>query len=350
MEPSGLAPPVRAAIKNVSTRPDLFPAHINFFNDHVLWIKMSPRWYDESVFLDAVRAKGLYHVESDVQFLRVACDRTERRSSAFIFHTAFCGSTLMSQTLAGAYRNLPLREPDALGNLMYLLRSKTETDQSKSEWLDRILRILSRRYDDDAPAVIKANDYANGLLLDVLRARPDAPVLFMYTPLAEFVAGCLKTDNRRTWIRDRYSIVMASGSDLLPLDSPQLSDDAHAEMAAVYWSYNIATYLRARREFSTTLRGLEFNHMLAAPAATVAAAASFFGLNPQPGARLADVIQSQFGVYSKSAEFRYSPQQREDEIKRLTGKFSDEIAAAEKFARMLLAELYPAARLPGEID
>jgi hypothetical protein len=107
--------------------------------------------------------------------------------------------------------------------------------------------------------------------------------------------------------------------------------------------------LRAAAEHDARLRALDFSHMLAAPEATIAATAHFFGLSPVPGATLAGVIEAQFGVYSKNAEFRYSPRQRENELTRLRAKFSAEIAVAEQCARRLLAERHPAGTLPNEI-
>ncbi len=341
---------LRAAVDTAATRPDLFLARINFQHQRTLWIKMSQQWYDESVFLDVNRGLGTCRLESDLAFLAAIGDQVPWRPTMFIFHTAFCGSTLMSQTLARAYRSLPLREPDALGNLMYLLKSNTEPAASKALWIERVLRILSRRYQADTPVVVKANDYANGLMNHVLQARADAPVLFMYTPLAEFVVGCLKADNRRAWIRDRYSIVKAVGTDILPLpDTPILADDAYAEMAAIYWADNISAYLRAQPRYHTTLRSLAFHHLLAAPNDMIAATAGFFSLTERPGVSLAHVIQTSFGVYSKNAEFRYSPRQRENEMARHSAKFAPEITTAEQVARKLLGSRYPDAPLPGEI-
>jgi hypothetical protein len=342
--------PLRRAVENIASQPDLFPARIDFGQNHVLWIKMSPRWYGASVFLDANRIKGTCRLESSLDFLRQAGDRAPWRPTAFIFHTAFCGSTLMSQTLAAAYSCLPLREPDALGNLMYLLRSKTASDADKAAWLERVLRVLSRRFDNGAPVVIKANDYANAMLRDLLHARPDAPVLFMYTPLADFVAGCLKANNRKAWIRDRCGIVKTVGRDVLPLPGElRISEADYPLMAAVYWSYNIAAYLQALADNGARLRALEFSDMLAAPETTIAATARYFGLQPAAETTLADAIQAQFGKYSKNTEYRYSPRQRENELARLRGSFAAEIAAAEQLARRLLAERYPAGRLPNEL-
>ncbi len=343
-------PPLESAVRNVANAPDLFPARIAFQQNEVLWIKMSPDWYHASVFLDAARIKGACRVTSALDFLRRTGARTPWHRTGFIFHTAFCGSTLMSQLLATAYRSLPLREPDALGNLMYLVKSKTTPESEKSAWMNTVFHILSRRYDENTPVVIKANDYANALISPLLSWRREIRVLFMYTPLAEFVTGCLKAENRKTWVQDRVRIVRAIGGETLSIpDSLVIGEEDYAEMAAVYWSYNIAAYLESLRGRESQLRSLEFSDMLADPESTVLAAARLFELPPSPDISLKSAIESHLKVYSKNSDFSYSPQQRKNEIARLCTKFAPEIERAEKCARTLLGSIYPDGRLPGAL-
>lgn len=79
---AALTEPLRAALDQISERPDLFPARINFVKHSVLWIKMSRRWYDESVFLDPARIKGTCALETNLAFLEQACERMPWRPTA----------------------------------------------------------------------------------------------------------------------------------------------------------------------------------------------------------------------------------------------------------------------------
>lgn len=346
---ANLTPELRAAVNNIAQRPELFLANINFARQRALWVKMSRRWYDDSVFLDPPRILGRCALESDLAFVRTAAECATWQPSAFIFHTAFCGSTLLSQALASAYRCLPLREPEALGSLMYYLKSPTATDADKHAWLDRILRLLARRDAPESPVVVKANDYSNGAMRDVIRYRAEIPVLFMYTPLAEFVAASLRADNRLAWLEDRYAIVQNEIPRLLDVELPKVEKGAYADMAAAYWCYNVATFQRARAERPDQVRSLDFNRMLADPPSVIAACARFFKLDPVPGADLAAVVAKLFGVYSKNSGYRYSPRQREDDLALLLERFAGEVATAEFVARELMGETYPDAGLPGAL-
>ena len=344
----GLTPQMEQALKSVSTSPDLFPARIRFAEDKAYFVKMSPQWYRESVFLDPARIKGTYVIESNLQWTQTIAERTAWHPTNFIFHTAFCGSTLMAQALDAVFNSLPLREPEVLGNVLFYLRSKNGNEKDKNPWLERVIRLLSRSYDPQQYVVIKTNDNANPLMIDLLKWRNDLPVLFMYTPLSEFLVGCLKADNRLAWIRQRFNAVKSLTPNLLNTDGEfSLDDDAYGEMAAVYWSYNIALYQKAWPYSSQRMRSLDFNQMLAQPREAVEACGQLFDLQTLPDVDHDSEIQKLFGVYSKNSNFKYSPQQRSRDIQRIHQNNPEHLQAAEDLARKLLQKDYPENGLPG---
>ena len=179
------------ALNTFETTPDLFPARIDFFERKTWFVKMSPQWYSESVFLDPGRIRGSCVIEVELERLQQMTQGIAWQPSAYIFHSAFCGSTLMAQALDAIFSCLPLREPEVLGNLQTFISPQTKnTEQQKNDWLDRILRLLSRRYISNQKTVIKTNDFANPMMIKLLDCPRDIPILFMYTPLPEFVAAC----------------------------------------------------------------------------------------------------------------------------------------------------------------
>ena len=343
----GLTPHIEQALQAITRSPDLFPVRIRFSEEIAYFVKMSPQWYRESVFLDPARIKGTYVIESNLQWAKTIADTTPLQPACFIFHTAFCGSTLMAQALNSVFDCLPLREPEVLGNLLHYLKSQNHNDP---QWLERVVRLLSRSYDAAHVAVIKANDNANPLMIDMLKWRADLPVLFMYTPLSEFLAGCLKADNRREWIRQRYNAVKSIATEVLNNQQPfSLDDTAYGEMAAVYWSYNIALYHQARQCSRTRLRSLDFNRMLDRPLDAIEACAKLFGLQAQAGIDAQTEIDKLFGVYSKNSQFKYSPQQRYNDIQTIIKNNSDHLEAANALAKALLKENYPEQGLSGSL-
>ncbi len=337
------------ALNTFETTPDLFPARIDFFERKTWFVKMSPQWYSESVFLDPGRIRGSCVIEVELERLQQMTQGIAWQPSAYIFHSAFCGSTLMAQALDAIFSCLPLREPEVLGNLQTFISPQTKnTEQQKNDWLDRILRLLSRRYISNQKTVIKTNDFANPMMIKLLDCPRDIPILFMYTPLPEFVAACLKVDSRRKWIRSRYKTVSANTPRLLTLPHKlAIDDESYAQMAAIYWSYNIALYLEAWQRFPDKLHSLDINTLLAQPRESIEACGHKFGLKSLDGVDTKKQINGLFGIYSKNSKLSYSPQQRTEDIGRLLTKYKTEMDTADQLARQLLTVNYPDDLLAG---
>lgn len=347
---SELTPQLQTAIDSIQLSPDLFPARIQFAENRVYFVKMTPQLFNESVFLDPSRMKGTCVIETDLAWLQEATEGIQLQSMPMIFHTAFCGSTLMSQALETIYDSLSLREPELPGSIVGYLRSQMATQEEKDEWFYRLMGLLSRRYEPDHPVIIKANDNANPLMIKLLERKKGAQVLFMYTPLREFLSGCLKAESRREWIRNRYHANRVAAANYL--DMPEdfsVDDEAYGEMAAVYWSYNVAMFQEAWRYAPDHLRSLDFNHMLEDPMKALTACGELFKLKQRIDVDPVEEVGKVFGVYSKNSQVKYSPQKRRDDIDKILNEFPSELASAERLAKKLLGDDYPTENLPGSL-
>jgi hypothetical protein len=188
-------------------------------------------------------------------------------------------------------------------------------------------------------------------MLDLVNGDYDVPILFMYTPLTEFLAGCLKADNRRQWIQNRYEAARVVAQQLFELSEPlAIAGDAWGEMAAVYWCYNVALYLQAHAADSHQVRSLDFNDLLADPLRRIDAGGRFFGLTSYYDQDSGQAVDSLFGVYSKNSAFRYNATQRSKDIEKVLSAYAQHGEAAETLARQLLAASYPDNGLPGRLD
>ena len=257
----------------------------------------------------------------------------------------------MSQALHTTFDVLSLREPESLSNLLELFRSPLRTDDYKDYWLDTVLKLLSRRYQPETVTVVKTNDYSNPMMIEILNRYSQTPTLFMYTPLDEFVAGCLKAQNRREWVKSRYQSSKLHADHLFAQDreSESIGDQAFAEMAAFYWSYNIALFFQSWRAHPERIRSLDFNAMLSDPLQALEACGDWFGLEKSKNADIEEIVGSLFGVYSKNSKMTYSPQQRQTDIQKQLADYADELERAKQIARQLLGDDYPDASLPAAL-
>lgn len=345
-----VTPRIERAHAAIACDPTLFPARFDFENRRAQLINMSPHWYRESVFLDPPRIRGRYAIDASIAGLERLLGDRQAQPAVFIFHTAFCGSTLMSQALDALYEGLPLREPEVLGNLLLTLRAPQIDASCKQRAYHMVLHMLTRRYETTQPAVIKANDYANPMMLEIIAREPTAPLLFMYVPLREFVIGCLRAPSRRDWIRQRYHAIRAAAAPFFAAtDATVHRDDAFGEMAAFYWAYNVALFRRAQSREPRRVRSLDFNTMLIDPLAATTASAQHFALAPRSNVDAAPILRRLFGAYSKNKSYPYSPQQREQDLRDFGAIHSAQIDAAHEFARRLLNTHDTNAALPGAL-
>lgn len=344
-----LTPEMQTAIDSIAENPQLFPARVNLFTDKAWYIKMSPATYRDSIFLDPGRMMGTCLVESKLDWLKDVCEKIQWQPTSFIFHSAFCGSTLMSQILDSVFNCLSLREPELLSSILVYNRSQAN-EEDKTFWFESSLKLLSRRFASDQGVVVKANDFANPLMSDLTQWQEDLPILFMYIPLGEFIAACMKAENRQEWVKQRYQAIKPFIAGVFDLnEEPGIDEDDLGKLAAVYWAYNISAYLQIARSNSKQIKSLEFNDMLSNPIAAVEQTGQLFNLKPNGKVDVDAEVGNLMGVYSKNSNFRYSPEQRRGELRKQQDQFAKELASGEKFARKLLGENYPDTRLPGNL-
>ena len=339
-----------ASVKLAPTSPDMYFARYNFLEERAYMVKMSSQNYQDSVFLDPGRIKGTCVIEPSFKWIELVTAPIAIQNMPLIFHTAFCGSTLMTQALNAMFNILPLREPEPLSNLLELFRSPLRDENYKNYWLGTVLKLLSKRYESEAVTIVKTNDYSNPMMIEILNRYSEMPSLFMYTPLDEFVAGCVKAPNRRDWIKSRYqSTVLHTNRIFTNADSSPIGEQDYCDMAAYYWSYNIALFLQSWRDHPERIRSLDFNTMLSNPIQAIETCGNWFGLEKSKDAHVADKLDALFSVYSKNSLMTYSPQQRREDIQNQLADYSDELEKAKQLARQLLGNDYPDTRLPAAL-
>lgn len=335
-------------LRKASTRletPELYPAQINFSERRAFFVKMTADSYRQSVFLDPARMKGSCVIETTLDELAKIADKLRWRESIYIFHTAFCGSTLMAQALEANYHCLPLKEPECLGNVLVYMRGQAGEDGLV--WLDRCMRLLARTYSEQEIAVVKVNDYVNPLLLWLRQRRSTTPMLFMYTPVEEFLAGCIKAENRKRWLLQRVNSVKPLLEAILPgAAAYNLSSDDFGGLAALYWSYNIALFWMAWEKSPTNLWSLDFNQLLANPEEVLLVYAKRLNLPPRQALPGAIVVATVFDRYSKNSSHQYSAIQRQDDLAQLLNDHPQHRDRALQVAKELLGERMPTRDTP----
>lgn len=201
-----------------------------------------------------------------------------KRAPNFIWHTAFCCSTLLSRCLDKPGANLSLREPAALMSLANMKRMQG-ADALQRE-LGPVLSLLSRPFVRREHVTIKPTNTVNNLIGDVAGLLPEARHLLLYSDIRAFLLSIAKKGEQgRAFARQLFVIFAMDGHPIArtpPRDLFKLSD---LQIAALVWHMQIAAFLGAARAGGAArFASLDGDRFLLSPEAGLVAVDSFLGL------------------------------------------------------------------------
>lgn len=322
-------PRLRAIAQTMSlTLDDLFesPDHYlqSFEGDAAVFMPMDRPAYHRSIFLD----DRISPAANRILRLPLAALAGEARPPArtgWIFHVAHCGSTLLARALDDPSLNLVLREPRALRQLAL------ERDPKR---LALAAAMLSKRYREDLPTIVKANVPVNFLLPDLVALDRQAPAIFLYSALRDYLLAILRSENHRGWLQQVTVQLAAYLGDL-----STLSD---AERCAALWLAQMRAFTEAI-SLMPNARALDAEAFFAAPRPTLRAAAAHLSVPMSDSAIEAVVAGPLFATYSKNPELPFDNEARLARRAELEVPLAPELAEAQSWIEAATGESAPAA-------
>ena len=267
------------------TLDDLFasPDHYlhSFEGDSALFMPMDRAAYHRSIFLDG-RISPAANQSMKIPVAALTGPAQQAAPTAWIFHVAHCGSTLLARALDRPSTNLVLREPLALRQLA-LARDPRR--------LAVTVPMLSKRYRDDLPTIVKANVPVNFLLPELVALDPGAHAIFLYAELRDYLLAILRRDNHRDWLRRVTTQLAVWLGDL-----SGLSD---AERCAALWLAQMRAFTDAISRMPNA-RALDAEDFFADPRPVLSAAADHLAVPMSEGEIEATVEGPLFRTYSKN--------------------------------------------------
>lgn len=265
-------------------------------------------------------------------------------AASFLFHTAFCGSTLLARALHAPPLAVALKEPLGLHSLA-MAQLKTQAPEEASHIADdlsRYLGLLSRPWARGGRVLVKPANQANGLLTPILASVPQARAILLYSSLRAFMLSCFKklpeSEQRIRWMAQ----ALLRGSPLATrLDIDPDAGFNLVESCALAWYAQMERYAQALDEDADDrLRTLDFDEVLAAPQDRVQDCARWLQLHD---AGLEERVPKVFSRHSKGTSPAYDADERERENARVLDAFGETIDRAVAWAEEAIG---PAARMP----
>jgi len=246
----------------------------------------------------------------------------------FIWHTAFCCSTLIASILDREGLNFSLKEP---GIMLILADAKRQNAIGNGRpfsyrFPELVFRLLGRPFHPGAQVTIKPTNFCNYVLRDAA-ALTEGKNLFLYSDCRSFVISILKKGEygRRT-ARDLYARIVRDGNEQAnwPIDGVLSMTDM--QIAAVVWHMQIAEF---RRSWPMMAPGraasLDCDAFLASPVETLVAIDEFFGLGLEREHFEKAIDGPMATRHSKSRDQEFNGQARIHEHAEIYRQFGEEI-------------------------
>ncbi len=159
----------------------------------------------------------------------------ERGPIHFIFHSAFCASTMLVRALDVPGLAMGLSEP-MLCNDMMGWRWRGADRRQVAAVLDASLAMLQRPFAPGEAVVVKPSNIFNPLIQAVMALRPDSRAVLLHAPLPVFLASVARKGLWcRLWARELLEGHLREGLVDLGFGPAELFRQSDLQIAALGW-------------------------------------------------------------------------------------------------------------------
>ncbi len=325
---------------NICEDPDWFPSDIDVARKSLSFVRTTRSDVSSAPFLD----ERFTEDRRDVRFMPIKDAQSALAQSrpngeaAFIFHTAFCCSTLLASVLDRPGRVLSLKEPGVLMSLANVRRTEPHLGHSDSQFqglANTVLVLLARRFSAEESVLIKPTNAANILLEAVLSS--GARVLLLYSDLPGFLVSVIKKGEAgRYFMRHLLNIFRLDRPDIDAWPERQRMLLTDLQVTALVWNIQIELFeaiVQAAGE--EQVRTLHADQFLDNTLNTLKGTTKFLGLgyNDDEIVEIAD--GPQFRRHSKFSAQDYDSSMRKAERAAVEEQYSEEIATTIEWAMKL---------------
>ncbi|HTG37535.1 hypothetical protein [Sphingomonas sp.] len=290
--------------------PDWYVHRYDPIRDAVHLIPATRQMRRQSAFLtDEYLAKAIPEAIAAprIAALRVIEGTTRQH---FIFHSAFCCSTLLANALDHPGSAMTFKEPVLLNDLSGWRRRGAGAGELRDR-LGDMLRLLGASTPTEACAIIKPSNVTLALAPAMLTLRPDARALLLYAPLETFVASVASKGMwGRLWVRDLWKKLAADGLCELGFETGAAMEWTDLQVAAMGWLAQHRLFAAMADQFGPRVVTMDSAALLANPRHAIGALSAHFALGLSADA-IRDIVDGPaFSRNAKTGE-RFGPADRD---------------------------------------
>ncbi len=326
-------------LEQILADPAWYPEQIDLKRRVLRFCPMNLQTYGQSAFLDHRIIRGAGHAFELPLDTAVAIGRTiTYRRGHFVFHSAFCCSTLLSRYLERVDRLLVLREPHSLyeaGSILRFYGTPLEFPFSREDWrpLFRFISaLLTRTFSSSQISAIKPTDGCSNLMAELMATHPDHLAVLVFVGLERFLASVLRTNERREWarIRVRELLLDRRGDPWTRNMEPSSMEDWRA--ATLVWLLHMDSFRKLLAAYPCRVRCVNGQMAVERPRETLKAICTHFGtkISLEQVTSIVDTVSC--SGHAKAPATCFDGQSRDLTYAKFRREHAPEIASALRWA------------------
>ncbi|MBC7506414.1 MAG: hypothetical protein H7267_11930 [Sandarakinorhabdus sp.] len=197
----------------------------------------------------------------------------------FIFHSAFCCSTMLARAFDLPGLAMGLKEPMILQDLIGWQHRGARPVQI-APVLETVLDLLARPFTLGESIVVKPSNITNSLAPAILTMRPEARALLLYAPLRVYLGSIARKGmTGRLWVRDLLVKQLQEGLHGFGFNATDYLGQTDLQVAAMGWLAQHALFMRMAADFGPRVVALDSETLVAAPVVAMTGIAAHFGVD-----------------------------------------------------------------------
>ena len=197
----------------------------------------------------------------------------------FLFHSAYCASTMLVQAIGQCGAATSLSEPVLLNDMVGWRRRGADPRQHGRVMYDA-LSLLGRGFGADRAVVVKPSNIFNPLARGAMMLRPEARAILLYAPLRAFLLSVARKGLAcRLWCRELLEGYLADGFVTFGFDARDYFRQSDLQIAAVGWLAQQQAFAALEQWAPDRIATLDSESLTSAPTAAIAAAMDHYQIS-----------------------------------------------------------------------
>jgi hypothetical protein len=325
--------------RDVALDPQWLPHTFDLSGENLTSVFVPRQSHRELMFLSDEHFAGNFQkVAHPASAIAAHVGEASQAPIHFIFHTSFCGSTLMLKALDIEGRTVGLKEPDVLINLAN--RFIRSDDRANRDRLALVLRLLSRPFEAGESIIVKPTNFANRLAIPLLEASPESRAVLLYSDVRPLLRSILR---RGMWGRIWGRRLFRSAAAWTSLDFGFSEDDifflTDLQALALSWLIQMQHFNEVAGRLGERMMMIDSADFLADPARTLHRTSVLFQLDLDESLISEIVNGPTFARHSKYSDRDYGTRERAADQDAAEAAHSEELEMVVKWVESVAAHL-----------